>query len=57
MQKVIDRSVASVIERAGVKSKNRYMLRNACVDGDEIRFYIRFRYPDKESGERHADVR
>ena len=27
MQKVIDRSVASVIERAGVKSKNRYMLR------------------------------
>lgn len=49
MQKVIDRSVASVIERAGVKSKNRYMLRNACVDGDGC-FYIRFD-PDKESGQ------
>lgn len=49
MQKVIDRSVASVIERAGVKSKNRYMLRNACVDGDSC-FYIRFD-PDKESGQ------
>ena len=49
MQNVIDRAVASVIERAGVKSKNRYMLRNACVDGDGC-FYIRF-YPDRESGQ------
>ena len=49
MQKVIDRAVASVIERAGMKSKNRYMLRNACVDGDGC-FYIRFD-PDRESGQ------
>ena len=49
MQKVIDRAVSSVIERAGVKSKNRYMLRNACVDGDGC-FYIRFD-PDKDSGQ------
>lgn len=49
MQKVMDRAVSSVIERAGVKSKNRYMLRNACVDGDGC-FYIRFD-PDKDSGQ------
>ncbi|MDO4173314.1 MAG: hypothetical protein Q4D42_00995 [Eubacteriales bacterium] len=49
MQKIIDRSVASVIERAGIKSKNRYMLRNACVDGDGC-FYICFD-PDRESGQ------
>lgn len=52
MQKVLDRSVESVIERAGVKSKNRYMLRNACVDGDGC-FYIRFD-PEKESGQNIA---
>lgn len=49
MQKVLDRTVTSVIERAGIKSKNRYMLRNACVDGDGC-FYIRFD-PDRESGQ------
>lgn len=49
MQKILDRAVASVIERAGVKSKNRCMLRNACVDGDGC-FYIRFD-PDLESGQ------
>lgn len=50
IQKVLDRSVASVIERAGIKSKNRYMLRNACVDGDGC-FYIRFD-TEKESGQK-----
>lgn len=49
IQKVLDRAVSSVIERAGVKSKNRYMLRNACVDGDGC-FYIRFD-PEKDSGQ------
>ncbi len=52
MQKVLDRAVSSVIERAGIKSKNRYMLRNACVDGDGC-FYIRFD-ADKESGQNVA---
>ncbi|HIV68584.1 MAG TPA: hypothetical protein IAA32_06930 [Candidatus Butyricicoccus stercorigallinarum] len=49
VQKVLDRAVASVIERTGVKSKNRYLLRNACVDGDGC-FYIRFD-PDRDSGQ------
>lgn len=49
VQKVLDRALSSVIERAGIKSKNRYMLRNACVDGDGC-FYIRFD-PDKQSGQ------
>lgn len=49
-QKVLDRALESVIERTGMKAKNRYMLRNACVDGDSC-FYIRFD-PDRESGQR-----
>ena len=49
VQKVLDRAVASVIERAGMKSKNRYMLRNACVDGDGC-FYIRFD-SERDSGQ------
>ncbi|MGN1014446.1 MAG: hypothetical protein ACI4PM_03700 [Butyricicoccus sp.] len=49
MQQVLDRSLASVIERTGMKSKNRYMLRNACVDGDSC-FYLRFD-PDEDSGQ------
>ncbi len=48
-QKVLDQALASVIERTGMKAKNRYMLRNACVDGDGC-FYIRFD-ADKESGQ------
>ncbi len=50
LQKALDHAIASVIERAGIKSKNRYMLRNACVDGDGC-FYIRFD-PDKDSGQK-----
>ena len=49
-QMALDRALASVIERTGMKSKNRYMLRNACVDGDSC-FYLRFD-PDRESGQR-----
>ena len=33
-QKVLDKALEAVIERTGMKSKNRYLLRNACVDGD-----------------------
>ena len=49
-QMALDRALTSVIERTGMKAKNRYMLRNACVDGDSC-FYIRFD-PDCESGQR-----
>lgn len=49
LQKILDRAISSVIERAGIKSKNRCMLRNACVDGDGC-FYIRFD-TDKKSGQ------
>lgn len=48
-QKVLDQALTSVIERTGMKAKNRYMLRNACVDGDGC-FYLRFD-PDVESGQ------
>jgi hypothetical protein len=48
-QMALDKAIASVIERTGMKAKNRYLLRNACVDGDSC-FYLRFD-PDCESGQ------
>lgn len=49
-QKVLDKALEAVIERTGMKSKNRYLLRNACVDGDGC-FYIHFD-PSIESGQK-----
>lgn len=48
-QKVLDRSFQEIIERAKIKVKNRYMLRNACVDGDGC-FYLHFD-PEIETGQ------
>ncbi|MDO4270250.1 MAG: hypothetical protein Q4C72_04900 [Eubacteriales bacterium] len=47
--RVLDRAFASAIERSGVKSLGRDLLKNACVDGDAC-FYIRFD-PSLETGQ------
>lgn len=48
-EKVLDKAFISAMERSKMKVKNRYMLRNACVDGDGC-FYIHFD-PDIETGQ------
>lgn len=47
--RVLDRAFASAIERSGVKSLGRSLLKNACVDGDGC-FYIHFD-PSLETGQ------
>lgn len=48
--RVLDRAFASAIERSGVKSMGRALLKNACVDGDGC-FYIHFD-PALETGQK-----
>ncbi|MDY3617622.1 hypothetical protein [Agathobaculum sp.] len=47
--RVLDRAFASAIERSGVKTLGRGLLKNACVDGDGC-FYIHFD-PALETGQ------
>ncbi|MGI6180840.1 MAG: hypothetical protein ACOYIE_02030 [Agathobaculum sp.] len=47
--RVLDRAFASAIERSGVKTLGRSLLKNACVDGDGC-FYIHFD-PSLETGQ------
>ena len=47
--RVLDRAFASAIERSGVKTLGRSLLKNACVDGDSC-FYIHFD-PSLETGQ------
>ncbi len=47
--RVLDRAFASAIERSGVKTLGRSLLKNACVDGDGC-FYMHFD-PSLETGQ------